>query len=212
MFSKELEALIEASLADGKLDDNEKAALVNRAQKEGVDLAELEIYINSILQKRMQTKTAEEDAREEALLAQRKKEMGKVCPHCGQPIPPLVDTCPNCGKVILTAAVNDKIEKKMAEVKKNLADALAVGILNAVNKAEALGKANLAKNGLLEMYTLYSSVPKVQAFYNVMNPEIENNIKKIENTTPWAVKMLKRTFLIFFIIILICVIMMAVHK
>ena len=52
MFSKELESLIQATLEDGILEDNEKAALVKRAQKEGVDLDELEIYITSILQRR----------------------------------------------------------------------------------------------------------------------------------------------------------------
>ena len=52
MFSKELENLIQATLEDGVLEDNEKAALIKRAQKEGVDLDELEIYINSLLQRR----------------------------------------------------------------------------------------------------------------------------------------------------------------
>ena len=52
MFSPELENLIQATLEDGVLEDYEKAALVKRAQAEGVDLAELEIYINSILQRR----------------------------------------------------------------------------------------------------------------------------------------------------------------
>ena len=51
MFSKELENLIQATLEDGILEDYEKAALVKRAEAEGVDLAELEIYINSILQR-----------------------------------------------------------------------------------------------------------------------------------------------------------------
>ncbi|MGM9734391.1 MAG: hypothetical protein ACI3YT_09790, partial [Prevotella sp.] len=52
MFSKELENLINASLEDGVLEEYEKAAIVKRAQAEGVDLTELEIYINSILQRR----------------------------------------------------------------------------------------------------------------------------------------------------------------
>lgn len=56
MFSKDLEDLIQATLEDGVLEDFEKAALIKRAQAEGVDLAELEIYINSILQKRQTTK------------------------------------------------------------------------------------------------------------------------------------------------------------
>ena len=52
MFSKELENLIKATLVDGKLEDFEKAALLRRAQNEGVDPTELSIYINSILQKK----------------------------------------------------------------------------------------------------------------------------------------------------------------
>lgn len=46
MFSKELESLIEAALVDGKIDEIEKRALVKRAEKDGVDVDELEVYIN----------------------------------------------------------------------------------------------------------------------------------------------------------------------
>ena len=52
MFSKELENLIQATLEDGVLEEHEKAAIIKRAEREGVDIAELEIYINSLLQKR----------------------------------------------------------------------------------------------------------------------------------------------------------------
>ena len=45
MFSKELESLIQATLQDGLLTDQEKAVLIRRAQNEGVDLDELDIYI-----------------------------------------------------------------------------------------------------------------------------------------------------------------------
>ena len=41
MFSKELEALINASLEDGVLEEYEKAAIVKRAKSEGVDISEL---------------------------------------------------------------------------------------------------------------------------------------------------------------------------
>lgn len=64
MFSKELENLIQATLEDGILEPYEKEALVKRAKAEGVDLTELEIYINSILQKRKRNMT-------------RKKKLGK---------------------------------------------------------------------------------------------------------------------------------------
>ena len=75
MFSKELEDLIQATLADGVLTDNEKMALVKRAEKEGVDLAELEIYIDSLLQKRIQT---EQISKEEKALAHDKERKGNV--------------------------------------------------------------------------------------------------------------------------------------
>ena len=49
MFSKEMEALIQATLEDGVLEDHEKAALIKRAQKEGIDLDELEIYQTMVI-------------------------------------------------------------------------------------------------------------------------------------------------------------------
>ena len=51
MFSKEMEALIAASIEDGILTEQEKRVLVKRAEKEGIDLDELEVYIQSMLQK-----------------------------------------------------------------------------------------------------------------------------------------------------------------
>lgn len=62
MFSKELESLIQATLEDGLLDEKEKAALIKRAEREGVDIAELEIYINSLLQKRARELENEKNA------------------------------------------------------------------------------------------------------------------------------------------------------
>ncbi len=96
MFSKELENLIQATLEDGKLEDNEKAALVKRAQAEGVDLTELEIYINSILQKRKRELDAKKEAEFEAIEKKKKEDFGKVCPACGKQVPSLALNC-ECG-------------------------------------------------------------------------------------------------------------------
>ena len=96
MFSQELEDLIQATLEDGTLEDYEKSALVKRAQAEGVDLTELEIYINSILQKR-QKELEKEKSEKMARIAKEKKEaFGRVCPSCGKQIPPLTLKC-ECG-------------------------------------------------------------------------------------------------------------------
>lgn len=97
MFSKELESLIEATLADGILEEHEKAALIKRAQKEGVDLGELDIYIQSILQKRQQNQKFEID---KETSAHEKLRKGNICPHCSEPVPPLTKICPNCGRAI----------------------------------------------------------------------------------------------------------------
>ena len=96
MFSKELENLIQATLEDGILDDYEKAALVKRAAAEGVDLAELEIYINSILQRRKRELAKEQDAKQEILDQKKKEDFGRTCPNCGKQVPPLTLVC-DCG-------------------------------------------------------------------------------------------------------------------
>lgn len=104
MFSKELEDLIDATLQDGILEDHEKKALVKRALLEGADLDELDIYINSKLQKRI----AEEkisDSRNKKTTVEKKD--SNRCPQCGSPIPPLSKTCPCCGAAVAASTSGD---------------------------------------------------------------------------------------------------------
>ena len=117
MFSQELENLIQATLEDGMLEDYEKAALVKRAQAEGADLTELEIYINSILQKRKREADKEKNAKLEQI-AQKKKEALRTCPGCGASIPVMAISCPKCGyelsdqkAVSSVQTLADKIQK-----------------------------------------------------------------------------------------------------
>lgn len=122
MFSPELENLIQATLEDGMLEDYEKAALVKRAQAEGADLTELEIYINSILQKRKKEADKEKNAKLEQI-AQKKKEALRKCPNCGESIPVMAISCPKCGyelsdqKAVSSVQIlADKIEKISARL------------------------------------------------------------------------------------------------
>lgn len=56
MYSKELEAIIEAALADGVLTDKEREVLHRRAAQEGVDADELDVIIEGKLAKMKQEK------------------------------------------------------------------------------------------------------------------------------------------------------------
>ena len=79
MFSPELEKLIEITLADGVLTDQEKSVLIKKANEEGVDIDQLDVYIQYLMQQRKEEeiKKAEERKANET--------MGDVkkCPMCG---------------------------------------------------------------------------------------------------------------------------------
>lgn len=118
MFSKELENLIQATLEDGKLEDNEKAALIKRAQREGVDLDELEIYINSLLQRRQRNLSEQKKTIEEKYEKEKKEAIGPVCPQCGKQVPPLTIKC-DCGYEFRNDSVStsmQKLSEKFSEI------------------------------------------------------------------------------------------------
>ena len=96
MFSKELESLIHATLEDGVLEEYEKAALVKRAQSEGADLTELEIYINSLLQKRARELENVKNTERKNAEKEKREAFGRKCPNCGAQVPPLTVKC-ECG-------------------------------------------------------------------------------------------------------------------
>ena len=79
----------------------------------------MEIYINSLLQKRKRELSKEQDAKQ-AVLDQKKKEaFGRVCPSCGKQVPPLTLKC-DCGFEFTTNKNDSSIEilsKKLSDVK-----------------------------------------------------------------------------------------------
>ena len=52
MFSERLEFLIHNAVEDGQVTEKESAAIIRRAQAEGEYLDEVDIYIQSLLQKK----------------------------------------------------------------------------------------------------------------------------------------------------------------
>lgn len=94
MFTKELESVIEAALADGVLTDKEREVLHRRAAAEGVDPDELDVVIDGRLAKMK---------REEDWLRPTPPEVSdkygdvKKCPRCGEPVEPMAVKCSACG-------------------------------------------------------------------------------------------------------------------
>lgn len=143
MFSKELENLIQATLEDGILEDYEKAALMKRAEAEGVDLAELEIYINSILQRRKRELREREDEREQEHQKEKKQAFGRVCPNCGKQVPPMTLKC-DCGYEFTT----DKAVSSFQLLSEKL---------NSIN--EGIGKIGEKKEKVRKKIDLISTFP-----------------------------------------------------
>ena len=96
MFSKELEEVIDAAIADGVLTDKERAVLHKRAQAEGVDPDELDVVIDGRLAKK---KKEEDWLRPAPPKAVESTKVGNVmkCPNCGAPYQPGTGKCPECG-------------------------------------------------------------------------------------------------------------------
>ena len=117
MFSKELENLIQATLEDGVLEEYEKAALVKRAQIEGVDLTELEIYIQSILQRRKKELAKEEDAKQAEIDKKKQEALGPVCPKCHKQVPPMTLRC-DCGYEFTNNKNNSSVQLLFEKISK----------------------------------------------------------------------------------------------
>ena len=98
MFSKELEEVIEAALADGTITDKERAVLHKRAAAEGVDPDELDVVIDGRLAK---TKKQEDWLKPTPPSTLMSNKVGNVmkCPNCGAPYQPGTVKCAECGHV-----------------------------------------------------------------------------------------------------------------
>lgn len=118
MFSKELEEVIEAALADGVLTDKERAVLHKRAQAEDVDPDELDVVIDGRLAKK---KKEEDWLRPVPPKTVESNKVGNVmkCPNCGAPYQPGTGKCSECGHLYQNAVGNSSM-KKLSEGVQNL--------------------------------------------------------------------------------------------
>lgn len=98
MFSPELNRLIEASLTDGVLTEQERAVIKKRALLEGIDPDEVDLILESKLQA-LQLKAEEAVAKV------------KKCPACGAIMASLQRVCPQCGYEVSNMQANSIMQK-----------------------------------------------------------------------------------------------------
>lgn len=115
MYSKELEELIEAALADGVLTDKEKQILFKKAKAQGIDLDEFEMVLNARLLKVQQPQSARPE----------KEKKGNIitCPNCGAHVSALAGVCPECGHEFTGVKANSSaklLAEKLEKVTPNV--------------------------------------------------------------------------------------------
>ncbi len=106
MFSKELEEVMDAALADGVITDKERAVLHKRAEVEGIDPDELDVVIDGRLAK---TKKEKDWLRPTPpITTSPSSKVGNVmkCPNCGAPYQPGSAKCTECGHVFQNMSAN----------------------------------------------------------------------------------------------------------
>lgn len=116
MFSKELEEVIEAALADGVITEKERAVLHKRALLEGVDPDELDVVIEGRLSKMKK----EEDWLRPAPPQQiNNSKHGSVrkCPSCGAPVEAGAVKCAECGYVFVGIEANNSVARFSEQLK-----------------------------------------------------------------------------------------------
>lgn len=152
-MNKEFTDLVQEYLTDGIISAKERAVLLKKAEKLGIDVDEADLYIDAQQQKEdMNTAMAE------------KKKKGKTCPFCGGSINDLVDKCPHCGGNITPEAT-----RELQEILDNLEDTL-VAFKAGKNIAEA--------KALVERYArkaklYYSNNAKVTFLLEEIKKEVE---------------------------------------
>lgn len=160
MFSEDLQKLIEASLVDGVITDQERAVIRKRALLEGVDPDEVDLMLDAEVQKIRKKQ-------EEAVTKVKK------CPSCGEIIPALTGVCPSCGYVISIKS-NDSHELM------DLLDSMEKELKNLKSGRSEDPKAQLAA---IDSYrrkakTLYGDNKKVQYLLAEIDAELDHYNKE----------------------------------
>ncbi|MDE6553870.1 MAG: hypothetical protein K2K98_13070 [Muribaculaceae bacterium] len=164
-YPKEFDDLLQEYLTDGIITAQERKVLLRKAEKLGLDVDEIDLYI-----------TAQEQKVEQAADAAVRKQKGQTCPYCGGSVPQLSDQCPHCGQHITPEA-----SKELIEIIENLEEAL-VDLKDSKNFERS--KAQVERySRKARMY--YSNNPKVKPLLEEVNAEMEIAEKKYLAQHTW---------------------------
>lgn len=150
---QELDDLINEYLSDGIISDKERKVLLNKAQALGLNIDEVDLYID-----------AQQQKADQSVAAAVSKRRGKTCPYCGESIPELTDKCPYCGKNI-TPEASEELE--------SLIDNLQYYLERYQERPSAGRKAEI-ESYIRKAKMYYGNNPKVQCLVE----ETENSIKE----------------------------------
>lgn len=149
---EELDALIQEYLTDGIITDKERQVLLRKAEKLGLDVDEIDLYIDAQQQK--------VDQQVDSAV---RKQRGQTCPFCGGSVPQLADKCPHCGQNITAEA-----SEELKEIIDNLEDAL---VELKSGKDLARSKANVERY-MRKANLYYSNNPKIKLLIEQVNIEM----------------------------------------
>ena len=159
---QELDDLIKEYLTDGIISPKERQVLLNKAQSMGLNVDEVDLYID-----------AQQQKADQAVSAVMNKRKGNTCPYCGAPIPLLADKCPSCGQFITPES-----SKELEEIFNHLEDAL-VQFKAGKNTAESQAK---VERYIRKAKMYYSNNPKVKPLLQEVENEIEEANEREEES------------------------------
>lgn len=159
MYSERLEGLIEAALADGKIEEKEMLAICRVASQEGIGLDEIETYVNAKLykMKQEQKKVVETEAN--------KNKMGNwmKCPSCGATVLHGSASCPECGYAFNKDAATDSAAKLIDMLQQ-------LNMQDLKNRGKESSSGNIFLKGLAEQANqMYNQEALVKAKMNLIS-------------------------------------------
>lgn len=164
MIPKELDDLIKEYLTDGIITSKERQVLLKKAQNLGLDVDEVDLYID-----------AQQQKVDQAADAAMRKAKGKTCPFCGASVAQLAEKCPECGKAI-TAEASKELKELLDEIEESL--------ISYKKQQSPENRAAVEKYvGRAKLY--YGNNPKIQSLIENVDSELSQHkmVGKLESIT-----------------------------